>query len=80
MDLTLVKLCLKLITVVCIDNYCGLIALVNWYGSGLLPFLRQFSLIPHRVNEFRVIFDLPHKSVVLELDEYFAVYTFSTFQ
>jgi hypothetical protein len=43
---------LKLITVICPDNYDSFIALsVNWYNNSLLPLLRQFFLIQNRINE-----------------------------
>jgi hypothetical protein len=58
MDSTLIghwiKFCMKLVTVICLGNTTvNFIALlVNWYNNELLPILRQFFLIPKRINEF----------------------------
>jgi hypothetical protein len=45
---------MKLITVICLGNtIINFIALlVNWYNNEFLPILRQFFLIPNRINEF----------------------------
>jgi hypothetical protein len=47
------KCCMKLIAVTSHDNYSQSYALlVNWYNNRLLPLIRQFFLIPNRINEF----------------------------
>jgi hypothetical protein len=43
----------KLITMEYFDNYYGQFCRpsLNWYNNGLLPLLKQFYLIPKRMNE-----------------------------
>jgi hypothetical protein len=46
---------MKFITVASYNNSDSFIALlVNWYNNGLLPLIRQFFLIPIRINEFMI--------------------------
>jgi hypothetical protein len=50
---------MKLITVMSHDNYVSLPAFFNWYNNKLLPLIRQFFLIPNRINKFAVV-KIPH--------------------
>jgi hypothetical protein len=69
----------RLITVIPHDNYYGFIALlVNWYNNRLLPLIRQFFLIPNRINKFTeltVMFHLLLESVLQEFVHYLEIYT-----
>jgi hypothetical protein len=49
-----IKFCTWLAEVLCLYNYCNLffILLLEWYHDRLLPLLRQFLLIPNRINMF----------------------------
>jgi hypothetical protein len=54
---------------------------VNWYNNGRLPVIRQFLLIPNRVNklvDYRQMFCVLLESVLLEFNHYLAIYTFLT--
>jgi hypothetical protein len=43
---------MKLIAMISHDNYYSHFTLfVNWYNKRLLPLIRQFILIPNRINE-----------------------------
>jgi hypothetical protein len=56
MDLTLregyfISFCMKLIVVI-ITEVSFITLFVNWFNNTFLPLLRQFFLIPNRMNEF----------------------------
>jgi hypothetical protein len=52
-----IEFCMKLIAVIYHDNFYSHFhrPSVNWYNNGLLPLIRQFFLIPNRIDEFMVL-------------------------
>jgi hypothetical protein len=65
-----VKFCMKLIAVISNDSY----------SSNNLPMIRQFFLIPNRMNKYMardILSRLLLESVLLEFDHYLAIYTCS---
>jgi hypothetical protein len=43
---------MKLIAVISHDNHYSVVFFVNWYNNELLQLIRQFFLIPNKINDF----------------------------